>query len=44
MAKQINDSLLAELLVEQSSNSESQLHDSDMDADGYPVTTNNATF
>ena len=36
MAKQINDSLLAELLVEQSSNSKSELGDSDMDADYQP--------
>ena len=39
MAKQINDSLLAELLDEQSSNSEPELDDSDMDADYQPPIT-----
>ena len=39
MAQQINDSLLAELLVDESSNSESELDESDMDADYQPPIT-----
>ena len=39
MVNQINDSLLAELLVEQSFNSESELDDSNMDADYQPPIT-----
>ena len=39
MAKVINDSLLAEHLVKQSSNSESEFFDYDMDADYQPPIT-----
>ena len=42
MAKQINDSLLAELLDEQSSNSKLELDDSDMDADYQPPITSHS--